>query len=66
MLRIHLVTFGGFAWAFSGRDGPQGFSSDGGPATSAELSSLGGVTVDGAGNLLIADGGNNRVREVAG
>ena len=38
---------------------------DGGPATSAELHNPGGVAVDGAGNLVIADGGNNRVRVVA-
>jgi hypothetical protein len=34
--------------------------------TSAELGGPAGVAVDGAGNLLIADGGNNRVREVTG
>ena len=45
-------------------DGTQGFSGDGGPATSAELS-LQGVAVDAAGNLLIADSGNARVRVVA-
>src|SRR6266571_1719913 len=49
-------------------DGRQGFSGDGGPATRAELNlleSVAGVAVDAAGNLLIADGGNNRVRVVA-
>src|SRR6266568_1290272 len=46
-------------------DGTKAFSGDGGPATSAELSLPGGVAVDAAGNLLIADGGNNRVRVVA-
>jgi hypothetical protein len=44
----------------------QGFSGDGGPATSAELYFPEGVAVDGAGDLLISDSGNNRVREVAG
>jgi hypothetical protein len=44
-------------------DGDGGFSGDGGPATSAELS--GPATVDGHGNLLIADGLNNRIRVVA-
>jgi len=43
-----------------------GFSGDGGPATSAELFTPGGVAVDTAGNLLFADGNNNRIREVAG
>jgi trimeric autotransporter adhesin len=45
--------------------GSYGFSGDGGPATSAELAEPSGVVVDGAGNLLIADLGNNRVRVVA-
>ncbi len=47
-------------------NGTHGFSGDGSAATSAELSSLGGVAVDGDGNLLIADYGNNRVRLVTG
>ena len=46
-------------------DGTGGFSGDGGPATSAELDYPAGVAVDGAGNLVIADTGNNRVRVVA-
>jgi sugar lactone lactonase YvrE len=46
--------------------GATGFSGDGGPATSAELSGPASVAVDAAGNLLIADTGNNRVRVVAG
>jgi len=46
-------------------NGTLGFSGDGGPGTSAELSFPAGVAVDGAGNLLIADTFNNRVRVVA-
>ena len=45
--------------------GVQGFGGDGGAATSAELDSPGGVAVDAAGNLYIADTHNQRVREVA-
>ena len=46
-------------------NGSQGYSGDGGPATSAELNSpLGGIAVDASGNLVIADVYNNRVREV--
>jgi trimeric autotransporter adhesin len=45
--------------------GQRGFSGDGGPATSAELSFPSGAASDSAGNLLIADTGNNRVRVVA-
>ncbi len=46
-------------------DGTQGFSGDGGPATSAELNAPRGVALDAAGNLIIADTGNGRVRVVA-
>ncbi len=45
--------------------GSQGFSGDGGPATSAELNNPGDVTLDSAGNLVIADTLNARVRVVA-
>ncbi|HEY2308759.1 MAG TPA: hypothetical protein VGI05_23040, partial [Streptosporangiaceae bacterium] len=41
------------------------FSGDGGPATKAQLYEPGAVTVDGAGNWVIADTGNNRIRVVA-
>jgi trimeric autotransporter adhesin len=43
--------------------GKQGFAGDGGPATQATLDNS-GLSVDGNGNLLIADQGNNRIREV--
>jgi NHL repeat len=46
-------------------NGTYGFSGDSGPATAAELASPGQTAVDGAGNLVIADNGNNRVRVVA-
>ncbi len=45
--------------------GKGGFSGDGGPAIQARLRFPGAVTLDGAGNLMIADTGNNRVRVVA-
>src|SRR2546427_679482 len=45
--------------------GHAGFSGDGGPATSAQLSVPYGVAVDATGNLFIADQGNFRVRHVA-
>ena len=47
-------------------DGTAGFSGDGGPATGAELYLPDAVAVDGAGDLLIADSNNFRVREVTG
>ncbi len=45
-------------------NGTAGFSGDNGAATSAELNSPGGVTVDAAGNLYIADTSNNVIRKV--
>jgi sugar lactone lactonase YvrE len=42
----------------------QGYSGDGGPATSAKLSLPEGVALDAAGNLYIADTGNGAIREV--
>ena len=46
-------------------NGEAGYSGDNGPAVSAQLCSPEGVAVDPAGNLLIADSSNNRVRIVA-
>jgi trimeric autotransporter adhesin len=46
-------------------DGTRGLSGDGGPATSAEMNDPHGAAVDGAGNLLIADTFNGRIRVVA-
>jgi hypothetical protein len=46
-------------------NGSGGFSGDGGPATSAGLSLPQDVTVDRAGNLVIADTGNAAIRVVA-
>jgi len=45
--------------------GASGFSGDGFAATTALLNSPAGVAVDAAGNLYIADTGNNRIREVS-
>jgi uncharacterized protein (TIGR03437 family) len=42
--------------------GTNGFSGDNGPATSAQLNLPWGVAVDSAGNVYIADAGNNRIR----
>jgi hypothetical protein len=44
--------------------GTAGFSGDGGPATAARLSAPLRITFDSAGNLLIADSANNRIRKV--
>ena len=45
--------------------GTQGFSGDGGPATSAQLNAPVAVAVDAAGDVYILDGGNDRVRRLA-
>jgi sugar lactone lactonase YvrE len=45
-------------------NGTPGYISDGVPATSTELKANFGVAVDGAGNVYIADAGNNRIRKV--
>jgi hypothetical protein len=42
-----------------------GFSGDGGPATAAAFDEPDGVAVDAAGNVVISDGGNFRIRVVA-
>jgi sugar lactone lactonase YvrE len=46
--------------------GNSGFSGDGGPATSADLTLPADVALDADGNLYIADFGNNRIRKVSG
>jgi sugar lactone lactonase YvrE len=42
-----------------------GFSGDGGPATSAQVNRPVGLVVDTAGDLFIADTGNDRIRKVS-
>jgi uncharacterized protein (TIGR03437 family) len=63
--RMRKVTPDGIISTVAG-NGTNGFSGDGGPAINAELSlsDYGAVAVDAAGNLYIADEGNNRIRKV--
>ncbi|RYY62384.1 MAG: T9SS type B sorting domain-containing protein [Chitinophagaceae bacterium] len=44
--------------------GTAGFSGDGGPAATAQVSRPSGLTCDAAGNLYFADSDNNRVRKI--
>ena len=46
-------------------DGRGGFSGDGGPATAADLAYPEGIALDRAGDLVIADTANDRIRKVA-
>ena len=59
--RILMVSGAGFT-SLAGSS--EGFSGDGGPATSASLGNPSGVAVDATGNLYIADTSNGRVRKV--
>ncbi|MGO8874137.1 MAG: hypothetical protein ACLQPH_22550, partial [Acidimicrobiales bacterium] len=54
----------GDVYTLAGTGSPT-FSGDGGPAVRAALSAPRGVVVDAAGNVVIADSGNNRVRVIA-
>ena len=54
MIAAHIYTIAG--------NGTGGFSGDGGPGTSAEVKGPTGVAIDPAGDVLIADADNNRVR----
>ncbi|MFN8641983.1 MAG: FG-GAP-like repeat-containing protein [Candidatus Binatia bacterium] len=59
--RVDLATGAVTTVAGTGAPGDDG---DGGPATAARLNLPGGIALDAAGNLYIADHGNNRVRKV--
>jgi uncharacterized protein (TIGR03437 family) len=61
--RIRKVTLAGTITTVAGT-GQTGGSGDNGPAISATLNSPGGVALDSAGNLYIADSGNSVIRRV--
>jgi hypothetical protein len=49
----------------AGNQGVSGYSGDGGPATSAQLSGPTGIALDAAGNIYFSDSGNNVVRQIS-
>jgi hypothetical protein len=62
---IREITTGGIIKTVAGEPGKFGDAGDGGQAASAELSAPADVAVDAAGDLYIADTGNNALREVS-
>ena len=61
--RIRKVSTAGIIGTYAG-NGTFGYTGDGGQATAAALAVPNGVAVDAAGNMYIADMGNNRIRKV--
>jgi sugar lactone lactonase YvrE len=62
--RVFKVTPDGTVHMVAGTGKP-GFSGDDGPATEAEMAPAGGLALDRAGNLYLADPNNNRVRKIS-
>jgi sugar lactone lactonase YvrE len=60
-VRVREVTTDGIIHTIAGTADP-GYSGDGGPATKAQFHVPTGLTVDGAGNVYVADSLNNAVR----
>lgn len=58
------ITPAGVATTVAGMSPQAGFAGDDAPATQALLNGPSAVALDGAGNLYIADTGNNRIRKV--
>lgn len=61
---IRRVDANGRITTYAGR-GASGFAGDGGPAAMAAFWSPTGLAVDAAGNLLVADQNNNRIRRIS-
>lgn len=62
---LRKVTPGGYIYTVAGTGGSFGFMGDGGAATDALLNQPATTLLDQAGNMYIADAGNNRIRKVS-
>ena len=61
---VRKITPDGIINTIAGTPNSAGFRGDGGPATSARLSSICSIALDYAGNIYFCDGSNNRVRKI--
>ncbi|HMF41351.1 MAG TPA: hypothetical protein VKQ32_11675, partial [Polyangia bacterium] len=61
---VRVIRGDGTIATVAGVCGSEGFAGDGGPATEALIARPGGVALDTAGNLYIADTHNQRIRVV--
>ena len=61
--RIRKIDTSGTISTFAG-NGTFGFSGDGGLATDAQISDVGGLAVDAAGNVVFTDSTNQRIRRI--
>jgi hypothetical protein len=61
--RVRKVNTSGIISTYAG-NGVAGYSGDGGQATAAAINAIDGLRLDAAGNLYIADNGNNRIRKI--
>jgi uncharacterized protein (TIGR03437 family) len=61
--QVYAVAADGSMTVIAG-SGQAGFAGDGGPALASQFSNPNGVAQDAAGNIYVADSGNNRVRKI--
>jgi sugar lactone lactonase YvrE len=62
--RIRKVDLAGNITTIANSSGVAGLSGDGGSAVFAEINQPSAVAIDGAGNIIFADTGNNAIREI--